>query len=199
MEWKDIQGYESRYQVSTAGLVRSLPQRNRPVQLLKPYLTQNNAIVSLQKDGHSHKVRVSTLVLSAFGTWRKGYVVVHRNGNPHDNSLANLDVQTKAQVMRQLHHSGKMPRSPSEMVIENNRRRRLAYEQAHFHYAPDGTLTITCTACHKQQAVSAYRLRANGQNVRQCKTCEAKRQGTHQPNRNKHTAHNAHQRTQNRY
>lgn len=78
--WKDIQGYEGLYQVSTLGRVRSLdvvkhfyPMERKPYtqlrkgRILKPYCHPSGfMIVKLYKDGKCALVVVHTAVANAF-------------------------------------------------------------------------------------------------------------------------------------
>lgn len=102
--WKDIEGYEGRYQVSNYGNVKSLYQEYygghgkkqliiRPEKLMA--LNKNNhgyIQVTLCKDGKYKSKKVHRLVLEAF-TINPEYKpqVNHINGNKIDNHLDNLE------------------------------------------------------------------------------------------------------------
>jgi hypothetical protein len=101
--WRDIPGYEGRYQVSDLGRVRSVARsvllvnrfgrperRNYAGQILKPgpMTKQGHLSVALGK-GNSQCVH--TLVLSTFvGERPPGFEGRHVNGDASDNRLSNL-------------------------------------------------------------------------------------------------------------
>lgn len=100
-EWRPVNGYEGRYEVSSLGRIRSLERyaqlrdgRKRKVygRVLKPSVASHGYYsVSLHKNGAStHSVHV--IVATAFGQERpEGLVeVCHVDGNPHNNSAENL-------------------------------------------------------------------------------------------------------------
>lgn len=65
-EWKDVEGYEGRYQISNCGRVKSTCRKKE--RLLKPLLTENGyQYVMLQDDkGKHHKKKIHRLVAEAF-------------------------------------------------------------------------------------------------------------------------------------
>ena len=109
-EWRDIPGYEGRYQVSDLGRVRSIRTiKGKKVRyVLKPYCKlhyKNKAyknlkyedynFVHLQKKGKAKTLRVHALVWEAFkGKKPKGFVLDHINEMKHDNRLSNLQLLT---------------------------------------------------------------------------------------------------------
>ena len=74
--WKDIQGYEGRYQVSNLGRVRSLDRYSwngykywlQKGKILKPFQQKSGYVNVDLSNGHSksHKYRVHRLVAQAF-------------------------------------------------------------------------------------------------------------------------------------
>ena len=88
--WKDIEGFEGRYQVSTWGNVRSMKKKIKPYENDKGYLK-----VGLCKDGKSHKKRVNRLVAQAFIPNPYNLPQVnHKDGNKKNNSVTNLEWTT---------------------------------------------------------------------------------------------------------
>lgn len=103
LEWRDIPGYEGRYQINRLGEVRSLccaqGLRKKPM-IIKPYTKNYNKpgartrwyFVKLT-DEHG-KARDKQVHLLMRDTWmggpRPGMVVYHRNGEAKDNYLHNL-------------------------------------------------------------------------------------------------------------
>lgn len=109
--WKDIPGFEGRYQVSDAGRVRSLPHRVRlvahgkettrlaPGHLLKPGTKSSGHVSVAIGKGNSRDVH--RLVLEAFvGPCPDGCEVLHLNHNPADNRLENLRYGTRGENLK---------------------------------------------------------------------------------------------------
>jgi len=111
--WKDIPGYEGRYQVSDAGNVRSLSRtvnygtghksvagaRFQNGRTLRPGRSSNGHFtVTL---GKTRKYTVHKLVLMTFvGPCPPKHVCFHVTGDPADNRLSNLRWATRSYVMR---------------------------------------------------------------------------------------------------
>lgn len=87
--WKDIEGYEGLYQVSTHGRVRSL-KRNKimnPVKAINGYMR-----VRLIKNGKDKNYLVHRLVAEAFlPNWFDDPQVNHRDENKQNNHVDNLE------------------------------------------------------------------------------------------------------------
>ena len=87
--WKPVVGYENRYEVSDAGLVRNA----RTGRILRPFRTG-----AARPSAQRYKVSLGTvdtdvavIVLTAFVKAREeGMVVMHLNDMPEDNRLVNL-------------------------------------------------------------------------------------------------------------
>lgn len=96
--WKDIPGYEGRYQASSFGRIKSLPNRTRKSELiLKPSLHVRGGypVVNLTSRGiNGWKQRlhpVHELVLVSFhGERPDGCEGCHGDGDPTNNRAANL-------------------------------------------------------------------------------------------------------------
>lgn len=97
--WKDIIGYEGKYQVSSTGAVRSLdrlvknPRGNGQLQPVKGVvLKQGNNLGYRQVRLCGRTMLVHRLVLAAFvANTREGIQVNHKNGNRADNRIENLE------------------------------------------------------------------------------------------------------------
>lgn len=84
--WKDIDGFDGKYQVSSWGRVRSANGILKPYKNKKGYLK-----VGLMRNGKSNKKRVNRLVALAFIPNPNDYPVVdHIDGNKENNSVSNL-------------------------------------------------------------------------------------------------------------
>jgi len=101
--WKDIKGYESLYQVSSYGRVKSLDRtivdswctREFKGQILTP--TKHNGkqpylYVSLSRQGKVKKLFIHQLVAETFiSNPENKSQVNHKDGNPQKNLVSNLD------------------------------------------------------------------------------------------------------------
>ena len=106
-EWRPVVGWESLYEVSSLGRVRSLPREfvrsdgvrhARPDRVLNvgPRANQTYPAVSLAADRSVVTRRVHTLVAEAFhGPRPEGNVVRHLDGNPTNNTVQNLAYGTQ--------------------------------------------------------------------------------------------------------
>ena len=120
--WKDVPGYEGKYQVSNMGRVKSLERKVRSVnwytgkeffrtvqeRILKPgsLCTSGHLSVVL---GHGEIGRpVHQLVMKAFiGNPPDGMEVCHINGDPTDNRLENLRYGTRTENILDVLRQGK--------------------------------------------------------------------------------------------
>lgn len=122
--WKSVVGYEGLYEVSSEGRVRSLAReiqsRNRwgPVTMRWPskdlclLKTQSGYLkVLLSKQGKAVNKLVATLVAEAFlGPRPKGMLVLHGDGDPKNNRVANLRYGTQKENMWDSIKHGTRPR-----------------------------------------------------------------------------------------
>ena len=97
--WKDIVGYEGKYQVSNLGRIKSLQrwsgtQYYNRKQLLSLYTNKRNGYVYvyLTKNSKGKNLRVHKLVAEAFLENPNNYSQVnHKDGNRQNNSTSNLE------------------------------------------------------------------------------------------------------------
>jgi hypothetical protein len=112
-QWIDVPGFESRYQVSNFGRVRSYAKGKSPRILKALPDTKGYPQVALRKDGHSLRRRVHTLVLLAFVGERPAEMECrHLDGKPTNNVVSNLAYGTHSeneldQVRHGTHHNAK--------------------------------------------------------------------------------------------
>lgn len=98
-EWKAVIGYEGVYEVSSEGNVKRIRPASgtRPNKILRP--TPLDAAgrmkVVLSIGSKLRNYRVHRLVMASFvGPCPDGMEVNHKNGNPSDNRLSNLEYTT---------------------------------------------------------------------------------------------------------
>ena len=131
--WKDIPGYEGQYQASTEGRIRSVDRivysRNwhtgKPFpralmgHVLRPgrYCKSGHLSVVL---GHKAKgIPVHQLIMRTFiGPPPEGQEVRHKNGDPTDNRLVNLEYGTRTDNILDVLYLGKAWR---KLTIEDVR------------------------------------------------------------------------------
>lgn len=108
--WLKVPGYETLYEVSDLGRVRSVDRtvcRGRTLVRLsgKPKAQKQHRdgyrVVGLSRDGAARSMSVHTLVAGAFlGPCPEGLEVRHLDGDPANNILSNLAYGTRAENMR---------------------------------------------------------------------------------------------------
>lgn len=132
--WKDIPGYEGRYQASTEGRIRSVDHRVRLVAHGKETTRLSPGRVLRpggRKDGHlsvmlghkAHGSQVHQLVMLTFvGPAPEGCEVCHNDGNPANNALENLRYDTRSENIKDvLRQGGRLRKLSAEDVREIRR------------------------------------------------------------------------------
>ena len=96
--WKDIEEYEGLYQVSNLGRVRSVDRidsrgHRRKGNLMKQTANKNRyMVVGLSRGNHHVKYLVHRLVAVAFLDNPEKYPIInHKDENPHNNNVINLE------------------------------------------------------------------------------------------------------------
>lgn len=109
--WKPVSGWESLYEVSNLGRVRSLSRvvnskringvvsrRSIKGRLLKPHVNEDGySLVSLCDNCHQKTSKIYRLVAEAFLSKNDSPLVRHLDGNPANNVLSNLAWGTYAE------------------------------------------------------------------------------------------------------
>ena len=122
VEWRDIEGYEGFYQISSDGLVKSMARdilifnnriRRLPDRILKPSKNSNGYLrVSLCREGEETRFFVHRLVAITFlsDSYFPGAHVLHGDGNHLNNTVGNLrwgtPAENSADMIEHGHHHG---------------------------------------------------------------------------------------------
>lgn len=116
--WKDIPGYEGKYQVSDLGRVKSVPGGKRAGQMLHPGKSSNGYLtVALYKDGRAVSHLVQDLVLAAFiGPKPPGQCTRHKDDVRTHNELSNLCYGTQAENYRDVY---RLNRTHGKLTADN--------------------------------------------------------------------------------
>ena len=117
--WKDIAGYEGKYQVSNLGNVKSLNYNNTGKEkVLKPKIKKNNGLleVTLNKNDKHNYYMLNRLVIETFTETKlnKNDVVMYKDEDKTNCSLDNLFIISRGK--RQ------------EITYDTDRRYRPKYE-----------------------------------------------------------------------
>lgn len=118
-EWRDIPGYEGKYQASTLGRIRSLDRRVRTVahgteatrpikgRVLRPWRVGNSGHVGVDLGCEARAVPVHKLVALTFiGPRPEGMEICHNDGDPTNNAVSNLRYDTRSENVRDILRTG---------------------------------------------------------------------------------------------
>ena len=96
--WKDSEGYEGLYQVSSLGRVRSLPRASTAGKVLVMPIKNGYPTVCLSKNNEKKTRQVHRLVAEAFISNTQGKTEVnHIDGNKTNNAIENLEWVTRSE------------------------------------------------------------------------------------------------------
>lgn len=132
--WKDIDGYDGKYQVSNLGKIRSIRARekNRTI-ILKPMVQKNGYLyVALWKDNKKKNKLIHRLVALAFVENPNDYPEInHKDENKENNMMDNLEwCEHKTNI-----NYGTCKQKISESKINHPRHSKITYQ-----YTKDGKL-----------------------------------------------------------
>lgn len=130
--WKDIVGYEGKYQVSNLGRVKSLNYNKTGIEKLlhkninkhfNKLRTYKMQMVTLSKNKNKKIWLVHRLVWNAFnGNIPEGYEIDHINNNPEDNRLDNLQLLTRSENQKKkFEDNPDLRKFWSDMIIEKRK------------------------------------------------------------------------------
>lgn len=91
--WKDIKGYEGKYQISNLGRVKSLNYNNtKKEKIIKSEITKGYVRYRLSKNKKLKRFLAHRLVAEAFIPNPNNYPIInHIDGNPLNNDIKNLE------------------------------------------------------------------------------------------------------------
>ena len=124
--FKDIIGYETLYQISNLGRVKSLPKGdgngNKERILVPEHVKKNNTTyyrISLSKDGVVQRFQIHRLVAEAFipNLESKPYVN-HIDNNGENNSVLNLEWCTHSENMLHAQKQGRLLQSQKQAGLQ---------------------------------------------------------------------------------
>ncbi len=141
-EWRDLVEFDSRYQVSSLGEVRStdrvtVSKRGHRMAFKGRTIKQHPCIMGYQQVGirHAgvrHTRKVHALVCAAFhGPRPPGLVVRHMDGDSQNNSAVNLTWGTPAENAADAMRHGTMPRGESSGMAKLTVAAVIAMRVAH--------------------------------------------------------------------
>lgn len=139
-EWRDIKGYEGKYQISNLGRVKTLPRvvycavsRNTKTRVLKEIIHKQcdngwgYKMVSFRVDGGKPKTKyIHKMVAECFLTRKEGDTQVnHIDGNKANNKAENIEWCTASQNLQHsfdigLRSSRKGEAVPQSKLTESN-------------------------------------------------------------------------------
>lgn len=105
-EWKNIKGYQGLYQVSNFGRVKSLNynKTNKEKILIGGKVSRGYKRVLLSKNGKTKNFLIHRLVYTAFvGNVQDGFQIDHRDNNPENNRLDNLQLLTVSENIKKIY------------------------------------------------------------------------------------------------
>ena len=115
--WRDIKGYEGIYQTSNTGWVKSFHAKDPKGRILRMGVSGAYPMVVLYKNGIAEGKTVHRLVAEAFIENPEGKAETnHKNADPFDNRVENLEWCTRAENMQHAVNSHLLNRGPWSCV-----------------------------------------------------------------------------------
>lgn len=127
--WKDIEGYEGKYQVSNMGNVRSLNYNNtgKPRNLKQKINRYGYNEVKLSKFNKTKNFLVSTLVAKHFIEKINPDKEVMHIGDINDNSIDNLKYGYRSEILHQTYKRKRRIGQPSNNFMSYNEKQYKKY------------------------------------------------------------------------
>jgi hypothetical protein len=123
--WKDIKGYEGKYQVSNKGNVKSLNFNNtgKPKELKQKINRYGYYEVKLSKNNKTKNFLVSTLVANAFLNRKNNEVEVMHIGDTSENNVENLRFGYRCEIIFNTYKRYKREGTPTKYKISYDKKR----------------------------------------------------------------------------
>ena len=118
--WKDIKGYEGKYQVSNLGDVISFNYMNTGKnKKLKKFLIHRQYCVSLTKNGKDKSITIARLVAETFIPNPNNYPLVrHISEDFSDNTISNLEWTTMSIYKKKCHAEKRIAKQNRHIVYK---------------------------------------------------------------------------------
>ena len=119
-QWKDIEGYNSKYQVSNKGRIKSFKRKNSLI--LGHNITNcGYQMVILYKNGKPKNCSIHRLVANAFVKNKSNKKFVnHKDGNKFNNKSNNLEYVTNQENINHAYKKGLFNKSKGEQHYKTN-------------------------------------------------------------------------------
>lgn len=162
-KWLSVVGFESLYEVSDLGRVRSLPGGHRKGDVLNPAKRNKDYwTVSLFKDGVSKQYLIHRLVAIAhIPNPENKPVVNHKNGITHENMVSNLEWNTVSENTK--HGYAVLGR---QVLLHPNRQKQVAT------YIRNNNNRTHCKHGHALTTGNTYYRQGNTFKSKICRTCK---------------------------
>lgn len=127
--WKDIEGYEEKYQVSDKGNIRSLNYNNtgKPQNLKQKINRYGYNEVKLSKNNKTKNFLVSTLVAKHFIENKNPDKEVMHLNDINDNSVENLKYGYRSEILHQTYKRKRRLGHPSKNFMSYNGKQYQKY------------------------------------------------------------------------
>ena len=163
-EWRDIKGYEGKYQVSNLGRVKSLGNnKSKKEKILKHINSCGYSNVNLYKNGKKKPFLVHRLVAMHFIENPNNYSQVnHKDENPTNNRVDNLEWCTHeynlnygtrnkrtSESMKGKYKGSKNPASRKVQCITTGKKFNTVKEAGEYYFVNKVSITQCCRGNYK--------------------------------------------------
>lgn len=169
--WKDIPGYEGRYQASTLGRIRSLDRRVKCAhgatrlvngRILKPAASRNDPHLYVVLGHGAVGSPVHQLVARAFhGPRPKGQEVRHLDGDPQNNRADNLSYGTRTENLLDIYRTGGARPGGLNASQALDIFRRLQKGERGVDLAKEYNVSTSCISAIKKRRTFAWATKEN--------------------------------------